>query len=214
MTAPIDQAESIGTAAARRALRSTPRLHRWAAMQLERDPLGHGLSLRQLATLLALREGPTPSGLLARQMKVTPAVVTGIADRLERGGYVRRDADATDRRRQFLALTERGHAASSDLLDALTSTLADRFDALPPKDLAVLSRGLVLLEEIVAELDTRPANCCAVAPRDDDPTLWQDDGAADDETADLAATADTDTNARSGAFQFGMTQRKHPEELA
>ena len=201
MSGPTEQAESVGTTAARRALRSTPRLHRWAAMQLERDPLGHGLSLRQLAALLALREGVCPAGRLARQMKVTPAVVTGIADRLERGGFVRREADETDRRRQFLALTERGRAASDELLAVLTADLAARFDALPTEDLAALSRGLAVLERVVGEIDARPVACGGLVPPVGGERRRADcAGHGPPGMAAAAGTGDTDTGAGPRAF--------------
>src|SRR5262245_19055227 len=43
--------------------------------------------------------GPIAAGELARRVGVTSGAVTGVIDRLERGGWVRRVADPTDRRR-------------------------------------------------------------------------------------------------------------------
>jgi DNA-binding MarR family transcriptional regulator len=44
------------------------------------------------------RHGPLSPGALARRAKVHPATMTGILDRLERGGWIARDRDPADRR--------------------------------------------------------------------------------------------------------------------
>jgi DNA-binding MarR family transcriptional regulator len=45
------------------------------------------------------RAGPMTAGDLARLTGLTPGAVTGLVDRLERAGHVRRTADPADRRR-------------------------------------------------------------------------------------------------------------------
>lgn len=47
---------------------------------------------------LVNRYGPLSPSALARRAGLHPATVTGILDRLERGGWVARDRDTTDRR--------------------------------------------------------------------------------------------------------------------
>src|SRR5919109_4685045 len=44
-------------------------------------------------------EGPLPAGRLAELTGLTTGAVTRMVDRLERAGYVRREADPRDRRR-------------------------------------------------------------------------------------------------------------------
>lgn len=57
---------------------------------------------------LILREGPLGPGELARRAGLHPATVTGILDRLERGGWIARDRDPGDRRAVLVrALRER-----------------------------------------------------------------------------------------------------------
>jgi DNA-binding MarR family transcriptional regulator len=48
--------------------------------------------------------GPIPAGELARRLGITSGAVTGVIDRLERGGWVHRLADASDRRRVIVEL--------------------------------------------------------------------------------------------------------------
>lgn len=47
---------------------------------------------------LIARHGPLSPSALARRAGLHPATITGILDRLERGGWVTRDRDAADRR--------------------------------------------------------------------------------------------------------------------
>ncbi|MFY9933494.1 MAG: MarR family transcriptional regulator [Streptosporangiaceae bacterium] len=59
--------------------------------------------------------GPMTAGDLARATGLTTASITGVIDRLEDGGYVRRERDPADRRRVIVtlnagpALSEVGH---------------------------------------------------------------------------------------------------------
>ena len=95
-----------------RLLRLMPRLQQWAASTVQANRREQDLSLRQLAVLYRIREGHVFPSSLARRLRISPAVVTGLLDRFEQRGYVRRRMDPGDRRRQRLVLTERGLAAS------------------------------------------------------------------------------------------------------
>jgi DNA-binding MarR family transcriptional regulator len=92
-----------------------------AARRRRRFAAAIGLSLRELAIQLSLlnhqigaklelrdvdidcldlidREGPLTPSTLARLAGLHPATITGILDRLERGGWVARERDPADRR--------------------------------------------------------------------------------------------------------------------
>jgi DNA-binding MarR family transcriptional regulator len=66
-----------------------------------------GLSAAEHKALaLIVRAGPLPTGALAPELGVGVTAVTGIVDRLERAGYVRREPDPADRRRVLLVADE------------------------------------------------------------------------------------------------------------
>jgi DNA-binding MarR family transcriptional regulator len=48
---------------------------------------------------LLLLHGPAPAGRVAELTGLTTGAVTGVIDRLERGGFVRREVDPADRRK-------------------------------------------------------------------------------------------------------------------
>jgi DNA-binding MarR family transcriptional regulator len=59
-----------------------------------------GLHQTDLGSLcLLLLHGPAPAGALAELTGLTTGAVTGVIDRLEKGGFVRREVDPHDRRK-------------------------------------------------------------------------------------------------------------------
>jgi DNA-binding MarR family transcriptional regulator len=95
---------------------STPSLERAELLAAVADELGRvsslsvlfsqavaervGMNPTDLETLDVLhRSGPIPAGRLAELTGLTTGAVTGLVDRLERRGYVRREPDPSDRRR-------------------------------------------------------------------------------------------------------------------
>lgn len=121
-----------------------------------RDPVTaacaeHHLSAPQVHTLLALgHDGPLPMGDLARRAGVTEKTATGLVDRLERDGLVRRVRDGADRRVVHVRPTEAGGALARRLdgaiLDTLERLLA-RLDAAERRDLFRLVTKLSGLTE-------------------------------------------------------------------
>ncbi len=129
-----------------------PILRQWVTARVQSSGAHRGLSLRQYAALHGIREGASSPGELARLWQVTPAVLTGIVDRLENRGLVRREPDPMDRRRLRLALTEQGMAASIEVERALTDDLAAQLGMLSSKELAELGRSLDLLHQVIDTL--------------------------------------------------------------
>src|SRR5215208_6764811 len=166
---------------ARQTLELLPILRRWVTARVRWAGVDASLSLRQYAALNGIREGASSPGELARLWQVTPAVITGIIDRLERRELVRREPDPDDRRRLRLALTDTGLAASTLVEGALTEELAAQLSRASPRELAELGRSLDLLQRTFAALEAQtpvPGEINA----DDDLPAWDDDCACDEET--------------------------------
>jgi DNA-binding MarR family transcriptional regulator len=89
-----------------------------------------GLAPQQAGALRALAE-PVPMGDLAAALHCDSSNVTGIVDRLEERGLVRREAAEGDRRVKMLVLTEDG--------ERLRREITRRFSE-PPAQLAALSK--------------------------------------------------------------------------
>lgn len=63
-----------------------------------------GVNTTDLHCLNLLSDGPMTAGELARRAGITTASVTGVIDRLEAVGYVRRERDDSDRRKVVVML--------------------------------------------------------------------------------------------------------------
>lgn len=98
-------------------------------MHLE-DALAPGLTEGQLNVLeLLLQHQPMkPSDLLA-YLSTTPAAITTLLDRMERGGLVARNRDDHDRRIVWVTVTEKGNSEAirgAEIRDAFISEALDR----------------------------------------------------------------------------------------
>lgn len=63
-----------------------------------------GVNTTDLHCLNLLSDGPMTAGEMARRAGITTASVTGVIDRLEAAGYVRRERDDSDRRKVTVTL--------------------------------------------------------------------------------------------------------------
>ncbi len=140
---------------ARQSLDIIPRLNRWAQSAMLQERIAGELSLRQLSALYVIEHESTTPGQLARRLMVTPAVVTGLIDRLERRGYVRRVSEPGDRRRIHLELTEAGRDAGSSVRAELTELFQCGLVRLDDEQLDSLHRGLVLLDGVIGDLEAK-----------------------------------------------------------
>jgi DNA-binding MarR family transcriptional regulator len=157
-----------------RLLRLMPRFQRWAATTVQANRDGQDLSLRQLAVIYLIREGVVFPSELARQLRISPAVVTGLLDRLAQRGYVQRVADASDRRRLRLALTDAGLAASVTVEHLLSRDVAEYLSHVPAADLESVGRALDLLERVVDALERDAPRLGPVAIEDEVPVTALD----------------------------------------
>jgi MarR family transcriptional regulator, organic hydroperoxide resistance regulator len=86
----------------------------------------HDVTPVQYAALCVLweKDAQTAAELGAR-LVIDSATMTGVIDRLERSGLIRREADANDRRIYHLDLTDRGHALRAPLDAAMEQLNAE-----------------------------------------------------------------------------------------
>jgi DNA-binding MarR family transcriptional regulator len=145
-------APDIARSAARTALSLSPRLSRWVQTRVQEDEESD-LSLRQLTTLQYIDSPDTTLGDVARNLMVTPAVVTGLIDRLERRGYVRRVGSLFDRRRVHLELTTAGEDARDHAENRLASDLERYISELSSDEVDRLNDGLSLLNTVLTRLE-------------------------------------------------------------
>jgi MarR family 2-MHQ and catechol resistance regulon transcriptional repressor len=110
----------------------------------------------QFNALLVLRDAGAdglPLSEVGRRLVVTKANVTGLIDRLERQGLVRRDPGASpeDRRITHARLTEKGMALLEEALPRRRQVLAQSFTGLSPEEKAQLISLLTRLRRALRE---------------------------------------------------------------
>lgn len=111
------------------------------------------ISHQQLNVLYLVRTGDASMAEMARFLGVAPTVITGLVDRLEARGLIRREAHPSDRRRIQLVLTENGQAISQEVEQAIVTRIDSRIELLDDEARAQLRTGLVLLEKLMVDLD-------------------------------------------------------------
>lgn len=152
----MSTSETIKTARSERGKQATQAAFSWLAEETGRsDPASQAWSLlhwlmisskprfmainqefdlapQQAIALRILGGGPQPMGELARYLMCDSSNVTGITDRLEERGLLRREPGEKDRRVKMLVLTEEGQKVRAEV----TKRLAE-----PPPWLADLSEA-------------------------------------------------------------------------
>jgi DNA-binding MarR family transcriptional regulator len=134
-----------------------PRFTRWAMARVPQQAAAGELSLQQLTVLNLVRTEGVTLAELARRTMVAPTVITGIVDRLERQGLIRREADPRDRRVNRLVLTEQGNRASMAVEQSLVAEVASQMADYTDEELRELGRGLELLERLTTRLSGQRA---------------------------------------------------------
>ena len=122
-----------------------------------------GINATDLKCLdLAVRsdaQAPLTAGDLARLTGLTTGAVTGVLDRLERAGFVRRERDPADRRRVAIRLLARRERETTALFSSLGRSYAALAADYDDRELAVLhdfmTRSIAVLKEETARLHPR-----------------------------------------------------------
>jgi len=110
------------------------------------------ITLPQFDVLSELEHAGEPLTMsqLSQKLMVSNGNVTGVVDRLERDGYVRRAASSSDRRVQFIELTDRGVAAFRDMALRHEQWIEGLFGDLSNDEIRTLIASLGKAKESVA----------------------------------------------------------------
>ena|SRR5271165_1944999 len=112
--------------------------------EVKSSAVKEGHTLQQFAVLRLLSSrGGLPMNTLSEELKVSPPVITGIVDRLEKKGLLKRTTSSVDRRRTDIDLTDDGKKAyrkiQADYRRSLHESLAR---SLTPEEQETLARLL------------------------------------------------------------------------
>lgn len=127
-------------------------LHHLAAATAELDATiarRLGLSAGDYLALkhLVVAESPLGPVELSRLLGITSGAASGLVDRLEGAGFVRREPHRLDRRRQVVTATERARMCLVDELQPLTGEIDHVAAALTPDQLRAVTAALLHLAD-------------------------------------------------------------------
>ena len=98
------------------------------------------------------RFGPMTAGELADLTGLTTGAVTGLVDRLERNGYVKREHDKSDRRRVIIKPISRGrYEEVQDLFEPIKNQLAELLSQYDAKEAAAIADFAAKTAELLSE---------------------------------------------------------------
>ena len=104
------------------------------------------VSASQLNCILALREnGPLPPSRIAKHMMVKSSTVTGVVDRLEQKGLVRRARNSPDRRVINVELTEAGTRLAENAPPPIQQKIIDGLSTLTERQVNRIVKALQML---------------------------------------------------------------------
>jgi DNA-binding MarR family transcriptional regulator len=113
------------------------------------------LTVPQLKSLFYIsRHGRVNLTGLASGIRVTPANVTGIVDRLVEQGLLTRTPDPDDRRVSWLTVTGKGKTLTNDLREGRAQEMRRILDKLTEEELSTVARGFELVAR-AAEISER-----------------------------------------------------------
>lgn len=111
------------------------------------------LSIADLSVLRQIERGVDLPSTVARALRLDPARLTHIADRLVERGYIERALDAEDRRRWRLRLTETGVARLRQGRADIMAIMDDVLAGITAEERAELAHALQAVRRV---LDTAP----------------------------------------------------------
>ena len=132
------------------------------------DRLGLNPTDHKCLDLLVLK-GLTTAGALADMTGLTTGAITGVIDRLEAAGYVRREDDPNDRRRVILRVIPKGYREIGRLFESLSTAVNDLSTRYNDRELATIldfmSRSSQMLQEETRKLRRRGTAAARAKPK-------------------------------------------------
>jgi len=101
--------------------------------------------------------GPMTAGQLAEAVRLTTGAVTGVLDRLEAAGLVRRVRDSADRRRVFVEVTDEVTRVGAPVYGPLMADAAKAHAVFDVDELETITRFIRIERELLAKHTTRVA---------------------------------------------------------
>jgi DNA-binding MarR family transcriptional regulator len=129
------------------------------------DPLrlrfwdSRGATTTQLRVMYTIRQKCEPStGELAETLRIRPATLSGLADRLERSGFAKRWTDPTDRRVVRIGLTDEGVALLDEVFATAHEYLTSIFERMGPEARDELAEAFERFADAAAEVEFEPGS--------------------------------------------------------
>ncbi len=105
---------------------------------------------------------------LARRLRIRPATISKMLDRMDKAGFIMRKADPADQRVSRVYLTDRGRAVQDQVRSLIATMARDGFSSLTPDEVstlhALLSRVAANLEAAAVRHAVDSADCRPDAP--------------------------------------------------
>ena len=120
------------------------------SVRADLDELGLTMPQAMLLHHLAADGGRRSARELGRECDMLASTATGVIDRLERDGYVRRERDLDDRRVVWVQLTEKGEALQGKL-PAFQTAIGRAFTVLSVRDLEQVLDAVHRVEASIEE---------------------------------------------------------------
>lgn len=119
----------------------------------------YGLSATERLCLSFLYPGPQTPSAIARHVRLTPAAVTTLIDRLERRGFVRRKPDPRDRRKVWVEAAEQALHVTTEAylpLQQAGQNILEKYTLAELRTVqAILADSIAAQEAMAAELAAR-----------------------------------------------------------
>lgn len=122
-----------------------------------RQPASGAVTFAQMRVLWTLElHGPSFLGEVARMIGVSNSTATELADRLVRGGYVRREPSASDRRQVRLSLRPRGVRMLEDFARRRRERFRRLLRTVGERDAARMAGALRTMNEVLGRWKGSP----------------------------------------------------------